>query len=78
MPLKQLSSLVLDVLATDGDLAAGDLVELVEPAFPASEPYWNVRRYVGMAVRELAEQGLVERRGDHVTFRGRPLALATG
>lgn len=75
MPHAQLIRLVLDVLRTDGDLAARDLVELIEPAFPSSEPYWNVRRCIGMAVRELEADGFVEHRGDHVAFRGRPLAL---
>jgi hypothetical protein len=76
MPHARLTAILLDVLRTDGDLDTRDLVGLVEPAFPPSEPYWNVRRCVGMAIRDLAEKGLVEARGDHVAFRGRPAALA--
>lgn len=75
MPLTRLTEIVLDVLARDGDLDTRVLVDLIEPAFDPAEPYWNVRRCVGLAVRDLAERGAIERRGDHVTFRGRPLAL---
>lgn len=76
MPIRRLTEIVLDVLNLDGDLDTGDLVELVEPAFGPEEPYWNVRRCVAIALRELDARGLVEQRGDHVVLRGRPLALA--